>query len=178
MITTYLGLIRFGFSLIFGVLLSVCFAGFECTRKNNIAVGVFCVILLLVQTISWWLFGLDLTSKLYPLIIYLPVFAFLVIFLKRPWLISGVSVLTAYLCCQVPRWMGSLLGAVFGSSLAEHIPYIAAVLLAYYLFQKYVSGVLLQLMKKSRKTCLLLGAVPPFYYPFYYITMFYTDLLY
>lgn len=105
-------------------------------------------------------------------------FAFLMVFLKRPWLVSAVSVLTAYLCCQVPRWMGSLLGAVFGSKLAEHISYIAAVLLAYYLFRKYVAGVLLQLMEKSTKTCLQLGVVPLFYYIFDYITTIYTDLLY
>lgn len=51
MITTYLGLVRFGFSLLFGVLLSVCFAGYERTRKNKTAVGFICVILLLAQTL-------------------------------------------------------------------------------------------------------------------------------
>jgi two-component system sensor histidine kinase AgrC len=178
MITTYLGLIRFGFSLLFGVALSVCFAGVEHTRKNNVAVGCACVILLLVQTTCWWFFGIELTSELYPLIIHLPMILFLTLYMKRPWLISAVSVLSAYLCCQVPRWIGSIWGAIFASSLVEHICYIAAVFVAYYLFRKYVADTLRQLMEKSTKSCLLLGTVPLFYYLFDYITTIYTDLLY
>lgn len=178
MITTYIGLIRFGFSLLFGVALSVCFAGIEYTRKSNIAVGCSCIILLFVQSFCWWLFGIDLTTKLYPLITHLPITLFLTIYLRRPWLISTVSVLTAYLCCQVPRWIGSIGGAVFSSRLIEHICYITAVFLAYYLFKKYVAGVLQKLMEKSIKSCILLGAAPLFYYLFDYITTIYTDLLY
>ncbi|EPR10541.1 ATP-binding protein [Ruminiclostridium papyrosolvens] len=178
MLTTYIGLIRFGFSLLFGVALSVCFAGIEHTRKNNLVVGYSCVILLFVQSSCWWFFGIDLTSKLYPLIIHLPMILFLIIYLKRTWLISTVSVLSAYLCCQVPRWIGSIGGAVFSSRLSEHICYIAAVFLAYYLFKKYVADTLRQLMEKSTKSCVLLGAVPLFYYLFDYITTIYTDLLY
>ncbi len=178
MITTYFGLIRFGFSLLFGVALSVSFAGIEHTRKSNLVVGYFSVILLFLQSSCWWLFGIDLTSKLYPLIIHLPMILFLIIYLKRPWLISTVSVLSAYLCCQVPRWIGSIGGAVFSSRLSEHICYIAAVFLAYYLFKIYVADTLRQLMEKSTKSCVLLGAVPLFYYLFDYITTIYTDLLY
>lgn len=175
---TQLGLIRFGFSLLFGVVLSVCFAGIERTRKNNIAVACSCVILLVTQTVCWWFLGIELTSKLYPLIIHLPVFLFLTLFMKRPWLISAVSVLTAYLCCQVPRWIGIIFGAVFGSSVVDHISYIAAVFVSYYLFRKYVAGVLVQLMEKSTRNSILLGVVPLAYYLFDYITTIYTDLLY
>lgn len=178
MITTHIGLIRFGFSLIFGAVLSICFAGMKPTRKNRVAAGACIFVLLLVQFCSWRLFGLDFTSKLYPLIIHLPMILFLAIFLKHPWLISTVSVLTAYLCCQVPRWVSSIGGAIFGSELGEHIVYIIAIFLAYYLFRKYVADTLRQLMLKSVKTCMLLGAVPLFYYLFDYITTIYTDLLY
>lgn len=178
MIATYIGLIRFCFSLLFGVALSVCFAGIARTRRNNLAVGCACVLLLLAQSSCWWLFGIETTSKLYPLIIHVPMILFLTLYMKRPWLISTVSVLSAYLCCQVPRWMGSIGGAVFSSTLGEHICYIAAVVLDYYLFQRYVAGTLRQLMGKSTKSCILLGAAPLFYYSFDYITTIYTDLLY
>ncbi|NLK88205.1 MAG: sensor histidine kinase [Clostridiaceae bacterium] len=178
MLTTYIGLIRFGFSLVFGAALSVCFAGMEHTRRNRFAAGICIFILLLVQFFSWRLFGLDLTSKLYPLIIHLPMILFLTIYLKHSWLISTVSVLTAYLCCQLPRWIGSIGGAVIGSELGEHLVYIIAIFLAYYLFQVLVADTLRQLMQKSVKSCILLGAVPLFFYLFDYITTIYTDLLY
>ncbi len=178
MIITYIGLIRYGFSLLFGMALSVCFAGIKHTRKNNIVFGCSSALLLCVQFICWWLFGIDFTTKLYPLIVHIPLTIFLILYMKRPWLISTVSVLTAYLCCQVPRWISGIGGAILNSKLCEHICYMAASILAYYLFKRYVAGTLLQLMERSTKSCLLLGAVPLFYYLFDYITTIYTDILY
>jgi len=87
-------------------------------------------------------------------------------------------VFSAYLCCQVPRWISIAAGAVSGSSLVEYICYITAVFLTYCLFQKYVAGTLRRLMEKSTKSCALLGAVPMLYYLFDYGTAIYTDLLY
>lgn len=103
---------------------------------------------------------------------------FLTIYFKRPRLISIVSILSAYLCCQAPRWIGSFGGEVFKSRLGEHLCYIAAVILAYYLFQRYVTDTLQWLMEKSTMSCILLGAMPLFYYLFDYFTTIYTDLLY
>lgn len=178
MIETVLGLIRFGFSLLFGVAVSVLFAGIDRTRKNNIVVGFSCVILLLVQTACWWFFGIEMTSKLYPLIIHVPMILLCSLYFKRPWLISATSVLFGYLCCQAPRWVGFLAGAAFDSRLADHIFYIAAVFLAYYFLKRFVAGSVRDLMGKSIKSRLLLGAVPLFYYMFDYITTIYTDILY
>jgi two-component system sensor histidine kinase AgrC len=178
MVVTVIGLLRFGFSLVFGIAVSVLFAGIEPTRKNRLVTGLLCVIFLFVQTASWWLLGLDLTSKLYPLIIHLPLIVIFSLYYKRPWLISAVSVLSGYLCCQAPRWVGFLAGASFGSRLADHIFYIAAVFLAYYFLKRYVAGSVRQLMEKSYKSCLFLGGVPLFYYMFDYVTTIYTDMLY
>ena len=178
MIETVIGLMRFASSLLFGVAVSVLFAGIERTRKNHIAVGCSCIILLIVQSACWWFFGIDMTSKLYPFIIHLPLILFFSLYLKRPWLISTVGAISAYLCCQAPRWVGFLAGAAFDSRLADHIFYIAAVFLAYYFLKKYVAGSVRQLMEKSNKSCALLGAVPFFYYIFDYVTTIYTDILY
>ena len=178
MIVTVIGLLRFGFSLVFGIAVSVLFAGIEPTRKNKLITGLLCVIFLLVQTASWWFLGLNLTSKLYPLIIHLPLIVLFSLYYKRPWLISAVSVLSGYLCCQAPRWVGFLAGAALDSGLADHIFYIAAVFLFYYFLKRYVAGSVRQLMEVSTKSCLFLGGVPLFYYLFDYTTTIYTDVLY
>jgi hypothetical protein len=175
---TVIGLLRFGVSLIFGITVSVLFTGVELTKKNRFVTCLLCVIFLFVQTVTWWLLGLDLTSKLYPLIIHLPLIVIFSLYYKRPWLISAVSVLSGYLCCQAPRWIGFLAGTAFGSILADHIFYIASVFLAYYFLKRYVAGSVRQLMEKSTKSCLLLGGVPLFYYLFDYMTAIYTDVLY
>ncbi|MEL7621949.1 MAG: ATP-binding protein [Clostridiales bacterium] len=173
-----LGLLRFGVSLVFGLTVSVLFAGIEPTKKNRLITGLLCVIFLFVQTASYWLLGLGLTSKLYPLIIHLPLIVIFTLYYKRPWLISAVSVLSGYLCCQAPRWFGFLAGAALESRLADHIFYIAFVFLAYYFLKRYVAGSVRQLMEKSTKSCLFLGGVPLFYYLFDYVTAIYTDVLY
>lgn len=178
MIETVIGLIRFGTSLLFGVAVTVLFAGIERTRKNDIVVGLACAVLLMVQFVSWLFLGLDITSKLYPVIIHLPMIFLCSLYFKRPWLTSAASVLTAYLCCQAPRWIGFLAGAAVGSRLADHLFYIAAVFLAYYFLKRYVAGSVRELMEKSVKSRLLLGAVPLFYYIFDYVTTIYTDILY
>lgn len=178
MVVTVIGLLRFGFSLVFGITVSVLFAGVEPTRKNRLVTGFLCVIFLFIQTASWWLLGLDLTSKLYPLIIHLPLIVIFSLYYKCPWPISAVSVLSGYLCCQAPRWFGFLAGAALGSGLADHIFYIVAVFLFYYFLKRYVAGSVRQLMEVSTKSCLFLGGVPLFYYMFDYITTIYTDVLY
>lgn len=178
MAVTVIGLSRFGVSLIFGITVSLLFAGVEPTKKNRLSACILCVIFLFVQTASWRFLGLDLTSKLYPLIIHLPLVIIFSLYYKRPWLISAVSVLSGYLCCQAPRWFGFLAGAAFDSKLADHIFYIAFVVLSYYFLKKYVAGSVHQLMEKSTKSCLFLGGVPLFYYLFDYTTAIYTDVLY
>ncbi len=178
MIETVIGLIRFGFSLLFGVAVTVVFVGIERTRRNYLVVGFTCVILLLVQSACWWFFGIDMTSKLYPLIIHVPMLFLCALYFKRPWLTSAASILSAYLCCQAPRWIGFLAGAAVDSRLADHISYIAAVFVAYYFLKRYVAGSVRELMENSVKSRVLLGAVPLFYYMFDYVTTIYTDILY
>ena len=178
MALTVIGLLRFGVSLVFGLVVSVLFLGIGNTRKNKLVTALLCVIFLLVQTTSWWLLGLDLTSKLYPLIIHLPLIIIFSLHYKRPWLISAINVLSGYLCCQAPRWVGFLAGAAFGNKLADHVFYIVAVFLSYYFLKRYVAASVQQLMEKSNKSCLFLGGVPLFYYIFDYVTTIYTDMLY
>ena len=178
MLETVMGLVKFGFSLIFGVLVSVLFAGVEQTKKNCWSIGFTCFTLLIVQTASWWLWGIQVTSKLYPVIIHIPVIFVISLYFKRPWLISITSVLTGYLCCQAPRWFGFLGGAILDSKVADYTVYILSVFLAYYFLKKYVASSVRDLMEKSVLSRLLLGAVPLFYYLFDYITTVWTDVLY
>ncbi|MEA5012331.1 MAG: ATP-binding protein [Angelakisella sp.] len=178
MAVTVIGLLRFGVSLVFGITVTILFAGIEPTKKNRLTTGLLCVIFLFVQTTSWWLLGLDLTSKLYPLIIHLPLIVIISLYYKRPWLISAVSVLSGYLCCQAPRWFGFIAGAALDSSVADHVFYVGAIFLFYYFLKKYVAASVRQLMEVSTKSCLFLGGVPLFYYMFDYTTAIYTNVLY
>lgn len=171
MMATVLGIMRFGVTLIFGIMVTTLFAGIEQTRKNKLITVLLYVIFLAIQTSCLLLFGLDLTSRLYPFIIHLPLVFIFALYLKRPWLISVVSVLAGYLCCQGPRWVGFLAKAVFQNKIADHVFYIASMILFFLILRKYVSESVRQLLEKSYQSCLLLGVVPLFYYLFGYATV-------
>jgi hypothetical protein len=171
-------LFRSAMAMIFGTAVSLLFAGVQNSRLGKLATVIFCTFILLIQVTCWWMFGLQITMQLYPFITHLPSVLFLAVYFRRPWSISISSVLTAYLCCQIPRWMGSVASAVFGSQIADHIGYFAAMCVVYYFLKKYIADSVRQLMERSTRSCLLFGAVPLLYYIFDYATTVYTDLLY
>lgn len=178
MIDTIIVLFRSGIVLVFGVAVSNLFAGVKRTRAGELAIIVFYVFILLIQVLCWQMLGLQITMKLYPFITHLPSIAFLTLYFKRPWHISISSVLTAYLCCQIPKWIGSTAMAIFGNRFADHIAYFVAMCVVYYFLNKYVVGSVRQLIERSKRSCLLFGAVPLLYYLFDYATTIYTNLLY
>ncbi len=178
MIDTIIILFRSVIVLVFGVAVSLLFSGVQRTRTGYLANAIFYAFILIIQLISWQMLGLQITMKLYPFITHIPSIVFLSLFFKRPWSISISSVLTAYLCCQIPKWIGSVTAAVFANRFADHIGYFVAMCVVYYFLKKYVADSVRQLIERSRRSCLLFGAVPLLYYLFDYATTIYTNLLY
>lgn len=178
MIAVVIEFSRYLFALLFGAAVAVSFAGMERTRKNYMALGVFTVILFILQIICLRIFNMEMTKKMYPLFSHLPVAIFIVVYLKRPWLISLTSMFVSFLCCQPPRWIGTVVGEIFDSASMDHFGYVAAVFLMYYILQKYVVKSVRHLMERSVKSCLLFGAMPAFYYLFDYASTVYTDFMY
>lgn len=178
MILLVLSLFRYALVLVFGVGVGLLFVGVRSTRANRLATICFCTVLILIQILFWWKLGLRFTSRMYPLIAHLPSILFFALYFKRPWLISTSSVLAAFLCCQVPRWIGSTVMAILGNKYAEHICYIVAIAVVYHFLKKHVARSAQELMGRSTHACLLFSAVPLLYYVFDYTTTVYTDLLY
>ena len=162
MIDTIIILFRSGIVLVFGIAVSLLFAGVQHKRKGELAIAVFYILMISIQILSWRMFGLQLTMKLYPFITHIPVITFIVLYFNRSWLISTSSVLTAYLCCQIPKWIGSVAAAVIPNRFADHIAYFVAMCVVYYFLKKYVADSVVQLVKRSKRSCLLFGAVPLF----------------
>lgn len=178
MVETVIEFSRYWFSLLFGATVAVSFAGMARTRKNHLAFGCFIVVVFIMQIASLRLWGMAMTIKLYPLLSHLPVAIFIVVFLRRPWLISVTSVFASFLCFQPPRWIGSVAGAAFDKASINHASYVIAVFLMYYFLQKYVVESVQHLMERSIKSCLLFCAMPAFYYLFDYASTVYTGIMY
>lgn len=134
-------------------------------------------ILLAAQLVSFLLLGLSATKKLYPLIVHLPLWALLVGLLKTDPLQTAVSVLMAYMCCQVPRWIASLGLLLPEEHWLYYILYIPVAGIFLVCLRRYLAVSLHQFIGRSRKACLLMGLIPALYYLFDYITIIYTGLL-
>lgn len=178
MIATVIEFSRYWFALLFGALITFSFAGMPHTRKKYLVAEFFVFFLFILQVISLQLWGMDMTIKIYPLLSHIPVAVFIVIYFKRPWMISLTSVFVSYLCCQLPRFVGTVLGEIFRNATMNHAGFIITAFLLYNFLQKYVVKSVRHLMERSAKSCLLFGAMPAVYYLFDYSTTVYTDFLY
>ena len=89
--------------LIFGLFLSVLIAGSWETKRQKKIVLALCLIFLLMQGLLWFFWDETTVEHFYPLIVHLPIVLFLVFVLKKNVYVSLVSVLTAYLCCQLQQ---------------------------------------------------------------------------
>ncbi len=169
---------RYFIALLFGAAVAVSIAGMAHTRKNYLFVGCFTVVLFILQLVCLQTLGMAATLKIYPLFSHLPVAIFIALYLKRPWLISLTSMFVSFLCCQPPRWIGTVASEVFDNASMDHIGYNVSAFLMFYFLQKYAIKSIRHLIERSVKSCLLFGAMPAFYYLFDYGTTVYTDFMY
>lgn len=178
MVETAIAFLRYFVALLFGGAVAVSFAGMEGRKKNHIAFGSYIVILFILQFISLQIWGMETTLKLYPLLSHLPIALFIAFYLKRSWLISLSSMFVSFLCCQPPRWIGTVLGEIFDSASMDHWGYIVTAFFMYKFLQKYAVNSVRHLMERSVSSCLLFAAMPTFYYIFDYGATVYTDFMY
>lgn len=178
MIQQALELLGYMMILIFGVAVSDIFAGIERSKKNIVVISCFSASALIFLVFCWYILGLEITKELYPFVVHLPLMILLSTVFKCSLLISLSSIFSAYLCCQIPRWFASMFEMIFESRNAFFIVYIPIMVVCFFALYKYVATPVYRLMTQSKKTCLLFGAVPFFYYIFDYVTTIYTNWLY
>lgn len=164
--------------LIFGTIASVSFAGYEKTARNRTAITLLVLAILSLQLITYYSGGLVVAARLYPLITHFPCVMFIIRYLKKSLPIALVSVLTAYLCCQPPNWLGLAMQVFFSNTVAFFIGYSLGLIIMLYLIKRYIASPVNQVMSYSRWTLFLFGSFPLIYYLFDYSTTIYTGFLY
>ena len=172
-----LGAFNYGLVLIYGLFLSAAIAGGWENRRQKRLIIALCPLFLLIQTPCWLILGEGITKQLYPLIVHLPLVLILILALKKPVGIALVSVCTAYLCCQLPRWVNLMVTAVTGSSLAGEISYTLLILPIFLLLRHLFVHSAYGAMTASTQSLLLFGSLPVAYYFYDYATVVYSDVL-
>ena len=96
---------------LFGIVLSAAFCNIRWDRKNVLWMAAATAAIYLLQAVVY--FGIDTTrgQYLYPIHTHLTL-AIVLCVLSRQRLWPVISVLTAYLCCQLRRWLALVIVAV------------------------------------------------------------------
>ena len=176
-ILTALGAFNYGLVLVYGLFLSTAIAGGWQSPRQRRMIFALCPLFLLIQALCWVMLGEGLTKQLYPLIVHLPLVLILILALKKPVGIALVSVCTAYLCCQLPRWVNLMVAAVSHSALAGEVSYTLAIYPIFLLMRRYFVQPAYSAMTASPKSLLLFGSLPVAYYFYDYATAVYADVL-
>lgn len=162
---------------VFGMILSMAFCDIQWTRAKALAMAGSMAVIFIMQGIFY--FGMDpaIVEYIYPVITHLPLIVVLGMLSKR-WLWSAVSVMVAYLCCQIRRWLALLIVAISaGDSVMQDTIEFLVTLPILLLVLRFVAPSVRTLSYYTKSVQLQFGLVPALYYGFDYLTRIYTNLL-
>lgn len=162
---------------IFGLVLSASFCDISWNRKNKLYMAGSMLLIMSFQGFICFFTDVYFVKYFYPLITHLPL-AVTLCFLTRAFLWPLISVLTAYLCCQIRRWFALFVVSVFaGGDLMQNVieAVITLPLLVFLLY--FIAPAVRSISHHSAAKKCQFGLIPLLYYGYDYLTVFYTDLL-
>jgi signal transduction histidine kinase len=165
-------------TLLFGVFASAAFLGIRLNRKNNLTLLLFSCVSGAIHLFVYQLYGTSFAEQLYPLITHIPLVLLLTLYYKYNATISILSILTAYLCCQISNWIGIAAFALTNQQWIYYSVRICITAIVFVLLIHYVSDITAQLLQKPTRSLMILRFMPFVYYIFDYVTSIYTSLLY
>ena len=163
---------------LFGIVLSASFCDICWTKRNRIVLAASTAAILLLQEAITFGESWGVMQELYPFTTHLPLAVVLGV-LSGDWLWPTISVLAAYLCCQLRRWVALLVVALMPTpanwlqpaiEILVTLPLLAALL-------RYVAPLARSFAHYPRSMQLQFGVVPLAGYLFDYVTRIYTSLL-
>lgn len=162
---------------IFGSVLAASFCNALVESRNR---RFFYGCMLLLPIIEGWVYynwDEEFLRRIYPLVVHVPLVLILSI-LTRKLLWSFISVLCAYLCCQLRRWVALLLVAVVsGGDMMQDVIELILTIPVLLLLLYFTAPAIRKLSDYPVRTQLQFGIIPALYYVFDYVTCVYTGLL-
>lgn len=170
-------LINFISVSIFGMILSSAFCEIAWTKKKYGIMAGGLAVILIFQGIIYFVMGITIAERFYPITTHLPLAVFLsALSKKRLW--SVISVLTAYLCCQIRRWLGLIAAALLaGGSMMQSITELIVTLPLLLLLVRFAAPAVRSISHYAISVQCQFGLIPVLYYGFDYLTRIYTNLL-
>ena len=176
--SVWISMLNGGAVSIFGSVLSAAFCNALSTKRNRRIFWCSVLLMLIFQCAAYALWEGAFLRKIYPLIMHLPLMLILYL-LTGKLLWPLISILSAYLCCQMRRWFALLAIEIFsgGTVLQDTVELVITLpLILFFLY--FVSPVVQRLLDSPVKIQCQFGAIPALYYGFDYLTRVYTKFLY
>lgn len=162
---------------IFGMVLSAAFCDIRWTKKRLWGMAASMAAMFLLQGILYFGIEPEIVENLYPLITHVPLIVVLC-FLNRRILWPCFSVLTAYLCCQLRRWLGLCIAALLmGGPKVQDVAELILTLPILLFMVCFVAPSVRSISHYTVAEQCQFGLVPVLYYGFDYLTRIYTNLL-
>lgn len=162
---------------VFGLILSAGFCHIRWSRKKILTMAVCMSMILLFQGIVSFFADVYLVKYFYPLITHLPLTIVLWI-LSREFLWPLISVLTAYLCCQIRRWLALCVVSAFsGGVLMQDTVELIITLPLLFILLRFAAPSVRSVSHSTAAEKYLFGLVPLLYYCYDYLTTFYMGPL-
>lgn len=161
----------------FGGLLSASFCGALDTRRSRGIFWLGMALMMMFQGVTYSISNAEFHRQVYPLIVHLPLLALLRV-LSGKWLWPAISILFAYLFCQMRRWPALFVAAMLPEvEMMQQLAELAFTVPLLLIFLRFAAPAVRQLMEYPVKTQCQFGMIPALYYAFDYLTRVYTDLL-
>ena len=162
---------------IFGMILSASFCDIVWTRQKRGMLISGMAVLLLLQGMVYFFASPHLATCLYPVMTHIPLAIMLYLLSKKSFW-SIISVFTAYLCCQIRRWIALLVIAVFSGDVAmQRITELIVTLPLLFLLVRFVAPSVRSVSHYTISVQCQFGLIPVLYYGFDYLTSVYTNIL-
>ncbi|MBQ4649526.1 MAG: sensor histidine kinase [Firmicutes bacterium] len=177
MIDTILYFIYYTGVLAFGILLTFAFSDIQFSKKNvliSAAIFAGCGLALLLAYI---LMQESEVWKIYPVIVHIPLALVLYFYYRKPLVTVFASVCTAYMCCQLPKWVGILCEALTGSYAVSKLLRTITLFIVGYILIRWFAHYISEIFSKEPKNVLIFSSVPMVYYIFDYSMGVYTQLM-
>lgn len=173
----YIQLINLAVVGVYGMVLSAAFCDSFRTRRKRVVITVSMVVILLSQGMLYFWIDPDMIEAAYPLITHFPLAVVLCI-LERKLLWPVISVLTAYLCCQLRRWLALLAVALFagGDVMQSTVELVITAPVLLFLL-RFIAPSIRSISRETIPIQCQFGLVPALYYGFDYLTRIYTNML-
>lgn len=165
------------FVAVFGMVLAANFCDISWTRPKRLVMAGCMAVILMFQGMIYFCIDSNIIVYLYPFITHVPLAAVLCI-LSRKFLWPVISVLTAYLCCQIRRWLALLIITIFSGGFAmQNAAELFLTLPILLILLKFIVPSVQSVSHYTISVQCQFGLVPMLYYGFDYLTRIYTNML-